>query len=423
MELLVLILVNIATSVVIYFIFAIRFRVAVEKARRAPIMQDLRDNIEAAIEYIGTSIELMDRKSRAFQQAVGQAQRIAERLEASLEAQALLPKPRARRGRKSAPVPDDKSRDSAPSLGTDAPEGAPAEVTSPPMAGVGADAFDRLLARLGEDRFSMSDLNPAPGPGTVGAGAVPRGGDPSADRSASAGAAAWSDDAQTGAEPVQTESATGRGLGLVGSLLGRLFGMKKLPAGSDLLPRPAADSGRPAAARFPDSLREAAELEETHSPREAGGAGKPASAAQSDQRPPFQRGRADSLQISQEAIVAADRQDPMRSSAGPPVLEPSVTSAAEEPPVESTQRAPLSAFAPSETEPGDPERGQDRDPLLEAPPREPIARREYVRNLLGRGFSPDRISRATGISRAEIELTALLPARTGGVRRLRRGGE
>ena len=406
MELLILISVNIVSTAVIYFVFAIRFRVAVENARRAPIMKDLRENIEAAIEYIGTSIELMDRKSRSFQQAVSRAEQVAGRLEAALEAQTVAATPRKKR----------RGRDPA------APSAGPTTVEPPAVPDarpVPVDPLDRLVERLGSDRFSMSDLNATSGhsPALQAEGRPSRAA--ANDGTESAAAARWQWDTAAAGEPPAASpmGATGRGLGFVGSLISRIFGMNQPQVLSDLLSGRAAPLPPAEAQAFQDVLQAQAEGQEE--PRETELREAP--------RPP---GRGDRVLLSDEAIVAARRRENSRAS--PPATRPEAVSprSVEEIPerrpeltrendtsieVGAIGRPPLSAFALAET------RGErDPDPLLEQPPMEPAARRQYLRNLLGRGISPERISAATGISRAEIELTALLPARASAVRKHRR---
>ncbi len=97
MELLVLVLVNILTAVIMYLLFSVRFSAAVEKARKTAVVDDLKENIEATIEYINTALELVDTRTRTFYRLLRHSEEITEKLRADIEKLEELENP----GRKS----------------------------------------------------------------------------------------------------------------------------------------------------------------------------------------------------------------------------------------------------------------------------------------------------------------------------------
>ncbi len=85
MELFVLIIVNLLTTLVIYLLFSMKFSRSVQLARKHALTEDLRENIEAAIEYINTALDLMDRRSRTYYQLVRKSEEILKKIEAANE--------------------------------------------------------------------------------------------------------------------------------------------------------------------------------------------------------------------------------------------------------------------------------------------------------------------------------------------------
>ncbi len=85
MELFTLILINFGTAVALYIIFSVRFSMAVDKivdrTRKNIILKDLRENIEATIEYINTSLDLMDQKNRSFYQLIRRSEELIGKLD------------------------------------------------------------------------------------------------------------------------------------------------------------------------------------------------------------------------------------------------------------------------------------------------------------------------------------------------------
>lgn len=371
MELFILITVNVITAAAIYVVFAIRFRVAVEKARRAPIMQDLRENIEAAIAYIGTSIELMDRKNRAFAETVQRAEQIAARLEATLEK-----RPPARRRRT-------PKRESTAEVSTDDP-------IARLLERLGSDSFEPLAPPSGESHAARRDAPP-------GSARPPLVAQPTA-------VTTVRDWASIAESPVPAPPPNG--LGRVGAFVGRLFGISTKPTRSDLVPPSRDPDG--AAANFGDVLSSTAdrlEQKEKGPPvPEKGSSGR--SAAR------------DVLDLSEEARTRATVAEARAGSSERPALSMYMTD-----PVELAPAPDEFDPAPSARDGSDASGLDQPVPELGPVPETGPERREFVTRLLVSGHSVDRIAAATGISRAEIELTALLPARRDAARRLRRRDE
>lgn len=85
MELFVLVLVNILTAVIMYLLFSLRFTRAVEKAKKSVIVDELKENIESAIEYINTAIDLVDTRTRTFYRLVRRSEELTAQIRNSLD--------------------------------------------------------------------------------------------------------------------------------------------------------------------------------------------------------------------------------------------------------------------------------------------------------------------------------------------------
>lgn len=85
MELFTLIVINFVTAVALYIVFSVRFSLSVDKiverTRKNEVLKDLRENIEATVEYINTSLDLMDQKNRSFYQLVRRSEELIQNLE------------------------------------------------------------------------------------------------------------------------------------------------------------------------------------------------------------------------------------------------------------------------------------------------------------------------------------------------------
>lgn len=97
MELLSLILVNICALIIIYFIFSIRFSRALRESREVHIIRELKENIESTIEFINTSLDLMDQKLASFYQLLRKAEEIKNLNNSAVEKKEI-PSPESKKG-------------------------------------------------------------------------------------------------------------------------------------------------------------------------------------------------------------------------------------------------------------------------------------------------------------------------------------
>lgn len=464
MELLALILVNIVTLTVAYVVFSVRIRILVERARKEPLVRELRENIEVAMEYLGTSVELMDRKNRTFYQLVQRADQIATRLEEAIVAEtAAQTKTRRRRSKVSkqqvpAPAPPDVAAVESPAR-AESKAGPPAEQTPPSEDG----AVERLLRLMGEDSFeadaALRQSPNAPDAGALGSKA------PAASLREGGQSASRSWDRLPDTDPVPGAAGAagsgagffGKGLGGVGRFFGRLMGLRTADpeqAQTGLLRPYQHDFGQTL-----DGTRHRIEQEKKAPPPPSGPSKRTDRFELSDEadarlrpglssieyarnaktdlpqkEPGAEKTRAENRAVPKstapDAVVHAQSNEATKSN-GAGVQAPVI--AAPDPSRESARddlgalpiapgRTPLSITAGSGEVAVAPDAGaSELGPALV--PADRSMRREFIRSLLEQGRSPEFIAARTRISMAEIELTAALPTRTVTQRRQRRTEE
>ena len=76
MDLLALAAVNLLTAVVLYFFFSLRLSRGIQKSRQDPLSPELKENIELAVQYINSSINLLDQKKKSCYNMLRQAEKI-----------------------------------------------------------------------------------------------------------------------------------------------------------------------------------------------------------------------------------------------------------------------------------------------------------------------------------------------------------
>ena len=73
-DLIALAVVNLLTAVLLYFFFSLRASRAIEQSRKNPFTPELEENIKLAVQYINSSLELLDQKKKACYQMLRQAE-------------------------------------------------------------------------------------------------------------------------------------------------------------------------------------------------------------------------------------------------------------------------------------------------------------------------------------------------------------
>ena len=422
MELLVLILVNIVTAVVMYVVFSIRFTKAVEEARANPIIRELKDNIQITIEFINTSLDLMDEKTKTFYQLVRRSEEIAKQLEES-------PKPARRSTAKSSSKSAGKTTKKASSKTTrkkntsrKASEPMAAAIENPPTSenepapplqalggpGIdqdhspGSDPMERALSGLGDDRL---DLTPPADDST----AAYRAGELSAGLAQAFG----------GVQPAQP-GPVGRFLSGMGSRMRSLFGGGTASAGTSDSAGAADSTGAPLQQGAPTSSGEQADFAGVLSRTGDRLVAKAEREAAARNRQPRSMNPRDILELSSESAEQIIAQ-----SLG---TEASPASAPELPGLEGDTE---SAVAGRERmEPRQPASSPEAEKLnidavlarsgLDLRDRSPAGRADRIKELLRHGFDPRAISAGTGIALPEVELIASLPEGAMRPRRRRR---
>ncbi len=160
MELFSLIVVNLTLGVVLYFVFSLRLSRALDKAKAGEIPGDVRrsiqatmDNLQSTVEFVNTSIDVMEKKTTTFYRLVRRAE------ELTLELEELITKTKGRRTRrKESNTPDAAASPHSPN--------ARPELTGyrrenvPSHAGQAEDspdaAVERVLARLRGDSVDLA---------------------------------------------------------------------------------------------------------------------------------------------------------------------------------------------------------------------------------------------------------------------------
>ena len=414
MELLAHILVTLVIALVLYILFSIRLSRALAKAPRNEIVKELRENIESAVEFINVSVDLMDRKNRAFYNMLRRAEELTRRLEketvrgannpeeaVSKESvagaavagaavpKAAVPKAKFSGGRASrgasreeyapggveeldglAAVPEafqgPRQAVSSPSGGMSSGVGGKPETRTPP-SGLSREeeaGLARVLRELGEDRADLSHA------GDSASEAYEAG------RLSSGGAFP----APENSPGLEGGGALGGFLANTGRLVRRLLGIQSGDKSASLEGVPGAGEPSPS----------------------GGGASN------------FAR----LLDSAQESRPEAARRAPERiediltlSGDSPPVHEsPSVHDSPSfhgSPPVHKEE--PISNSALDALDERDTVRSLLEENGLEPPFASGEKRREAIRLLVMYGFSMDEISREIGVDPAEAELVARLP--------------
>lgn len=396
MELAALALVNVLSALAMYLFFSMRFTRAIEEQRKLPLTRELKDNIRLAIEFINSSVDLMDQKSRTFYQMVRRAEELSARLEefSALERESAAA-PKKRRSRKT----NDSAQGAlpvAPAAAAPVAEAPAAVVAEKPAAtrtaapvrrssyaaayGGREESYDveRALDRLGADRLDITPVAP-----TVDAafrsGELSR----TADRFAES----------------QTGDVLSGFLGRIGGAVRRTLGLESSLTGLN----------------YEDVVRAA------RAAREPGSAAAPQGSGQTSERPRFV------IPAAPEAPVLEAR-PPRRAPAeeGPRELLPRLDRFESSGPAFSAE--PEGLYGPQRTR-ADGRRTRDAeadaasDPLLDALETalqrgelrkfvltERSQRTQVLRALLSYGYRPEEISAETGVGLAEIELAAALPA-------------
>ncbi len=418
MELAALALVNVLSALAMYLFFSMRFTRAIEEQRKLPLTRELKDNIRLAIEFINSSVDLMDQKSRTFYQMVRRAEELTARLEElnAADRDTGAAPPKKRRGRKGSdasqgalltePAPGAAAeRVAAPPTESGRPLRRPAPAPPAPPAAASAEPsgpfparrsgyaaarevreessydVERALDRLGADRLEITP--PAPS-----VDAAYRAGELS--RTSDRFAETPSGDALSGFLG-RLGGAVRRTLGLESSLTGLSYedvvraAREKNPVSAP----PARDSApAPERPRFEIPAASAAP------PLEAGPRSPRRAPAESERR---------------ELLPRLDRFE-----SGAPVFsaEPEALYAPGRTRTGADARMPRASDADDE---GDPllnaletalQRGELRNFVLT----QRSQRTQVLRALLSYGYRPEEISAETGVGLAEIELAAALPA-------------
>ncbi len=433
MELLALALVNVVTAGLMYVFFSIRFsravRQTVEQSRKNSLIRELKENVELTIEYINSSLDTMDQKTRSFYQLLRRSEELATRLESLHQAPDSGPDSdsesaatRARRAKKATAATGSKKKQSAKRGAGKAASSPAAKKTAAkksrnarsalPAAGDASSSFrgpagiddeastelepesstaynvDRILEDMGDDRLDISeaprDVESAYRGGERSRGFVPEA------------------KAELSATPLQDDGGV---FGRIGAITRRILGIDALPAAPAPAPlRATGDASNAAADPGPAARFSVPELSPEELARPVPGARprlNPVNPARNESHDDEQTEsgavlpRLDRLELSGgERPAQADRLPDVALNAGPG----RVTGAGYGPAFSAQPELP----PPSEILAA---RG-----LSDAVHEGEARRAEVIRALLSYGYRTGDISRATGIGLPEIELVASLPA-------------
>lgn len=420
-------LVNVVTAGAMYVFFSMRFsravRQTVEQSRKNSLLRELKENVELTIEYINSSLDTMDQKTRSFYQLLRRSEELVDQLESlqesarlaqieqrGLEESAKSPGPR-KKTQSRAGAASKKAATAAKGAARKAPgksraaradleaetksvpetlarpttrirkkaaaemEAAPYEQfdtsiprTEPGLEDTDRNTYnvDRVLADIGEDRLEISTPSPS-------VESAYRGGERSRPLAYP--------------EPIAEATAGSGVLGKIGAITRRILGVDAIP--NTVVAQPASAPVEPAATRFEIPKLSAEELE-----RPVPGA------RQRVARPPVP-GPAREAVKTQDERAMLPRLDRLELGELP---------------------------APARTNPRDRITGAGYGPAFSAQPELPPAatileseglsnginegearRADVIRTLLQYGYRPGDISRATGIALPEVELVASLP--------------
>ena len=159
MELAALVIVNVLTASAMYFLFSLRFTSAVQKAARGSVLKELRENVEATVEFINTALDLMDEKNKTFYRML----RRSEELVQELEALRTEPEKKRSSSRKTSRVdPTQKKGSGGRGVSPTEPEKkaghSAKEEPEDSFTGDGSVAhLEKLLSRNYEDEFRFSE--------------------------------------------------------------------------------------------------------------------------------------------------------------------------------------------------------------------------------------------------------------------------
>jgi hypothetical protein len=416
MELAALALVNVLSALAMYLFFSMRFTRAVEEQRKLPLTRELKDNIRLAIEFINSSVDLMDQKSRTFYQMVRRAEELTARLEelSAVERESATA-PKKRRSRKTevaeqgallaAPTAGTEAReaagsDSRPPTGKKAtiaatlaapqPPSAPAaRIAARPASGeragyagahVGPDEsydVERALDRLGADRL---DITPAA---------------PSVDAAFRSGELSRPADRFAEAQPGDVLSGF---LGRIGGAVRRTLGLESALTGLNYeeVVRAARAAREPGPASASESQVPGAIVERPRfvipeaPPLEA----RPPRRAAAEPQPRDLLPRFDRFENGGPAFSAEPEglYGPQRTRAAARATRGLENDDASDPLLDALETAL--------------QRGELRNFVLS----QRSQRTQVLRALLSYGYRPEEISAETGVGLAEIELAAALPA-------------
>ncbi len=85
MELLALAFVNLLTLCIMYFFFSLKTSKAIRKIHKDPLSSELKENIELAVQYINSSINLFDQKKKSCYQMLRTAEEILSNIQKNIE--------------------------------------------------------------------------------------------------------------------------------------------------------------------------------------------------------------------------------------------------------------------------------------------------------------------------------------------------
>ena len=144
MDLAILILVNLGIAIIMYFLFSLRFSVALEKAEKASrknVVKELKQNIEQTIRLMDDSLDIIDQKMTTFYRLVRRAEELAEIIEA---------KPASR------PKKTLKKQDAVKETVAKKKDPGLFEGTSEELQETGDDYMDRLLGNVKGEKIEIS---------------------------------------------------------------------------------------------------------------------------------------------------------------------------------------------------------------------------------------------------------------------------
>jgi len=355
MELLTLAIVNAVTAIILYVFFSIRMSVALEKIKTKGMPEDFKKNIQATVEYINTSLEILDHKTAAFYRLVRRAEELMKQMEEG---------PR-RKGKKKGKIslPEETDEKTMPTGRSSYRGDKRSDLSS-----MENDPFMRILDSSPSDSLDISSSDD-------GASQIFQSGDFSS---------------RYFNPPAAQASSAGGMLGGIGRSLRKFFGLGDIAptASSSLPPVPSTPRG-PDFGKVLEIEKNVIERLKKANEQAAERAGPP---------------RKDSLEFSPESIekltMAAFGREEKREEKAPQYEEPDEITPDE------TLEKRMDYFLSRETQDNfTMDAAEDTIEIPSGP-----KRGEVVRLLLGSGYKKEEISQLTGIGLAEVELILSLPA-------------